>query len=372
MTPIASRSKDDPSGDIPERTDITRQALRRRGLLTGMAALVAGLAATKVSEPAAAHDLDDVKLANGFNDTAYNAANGFATRITATGNAKTALYGVYSGSGDGVPGVRGDSAAPHGPGLQGVATGTDAPGVLGVASSGAGVCGQSTDGTGVSGESTNATGVSGLAADGTGVYGGSGTANGVVGESTTGTGVYGSSGDGNGLVGASTNGSGVIGQAGTGVNARAGTFIGKVVVDGDFQVTGAKSAIVPHPDGSHRIVYCVESPESWFEDFGAGQLVAGRAVVALDRDFAALVDAAAYHVFVTPYGETKGLFVTARTPVGFIVQEVAGGVSGAAFTYRVVAKRGDIPAPRLAPVDLPPVQPLPAVSKPPVAPVPQR
>jgi len=33
-------------------------------------------------------------------------------------------------------------------------------------------------------------------------------------------------------------------------------------------IGGPKSAAVPHPDGTLRRLYCVESPESWFEDFG--------------------------------------------------------------------------------------------------------
>ena len=33
-----------------------------------------------------------------------------------------------------------------------------------------------------------------------------------------------------------------------------------------------RSAAVPHPDGFHRRLYCIECPESWFEDFGEGTL----------------------------------------------------------------------------------------------------
>jgi hypothetical protein len=63
-----------------------------------------------------------------------------------------------------------------------------------------------------------------------------------------------------------------------------------VFVRGDFTVAGgAKSAAVPHPDGTHRWLYCLESPESWFEDFGRAQLTCGRAEVKIDPDFAALV-----------------------------------------------------------------------------------
>lgn len=264
------------------------------------------------------------------------------------------IYGVTTGP---APGVEGESYAPDGVGVYGSAHGADAHGVEGVAPSGAGVRGESIDGAGVKGRSTNgsgvygesanATGVAGHATGGTGVYGDSDTANGVTGQSNSGTGVFGGSTGGNGVVGASTSGSGVIGRA-DGPAARAATFLGTVVVDGDFQVTGAKSAAVPHPDGSQRLVYSLESPESWFEDYGSGQLVAGRAAVALDPDFAAIIDADTYHVFLTPYGETRGLFVGQRAPGGFTVQETGGGTSGVGFAYRIVARRGDIAPDRLA------------------------
>jgi hypothetical protein len=55
------------------------------------------------------------------------------------------------------------------------------------------------------------------------------------------------------------------------------------VVNGNFVATGGtKSAAVKDATGQHRLVYCVESPESWFEDFGSGQLVGGKAEIKLD------------------------------------------------------------------------------------------
>ena len=98
--------------------------------------------------------------------------------------------------------------------------------------------------------------------------------------------------------------------------AYAGVFYGPVVVGGDFTVFGAKSAAVPHPDGSHRRLYCMESPESWFEDFGKGTLECGQADVTIDPDFAAVVDMDDYHVFLTQYGGHDDLSVTAQTPLG--------------------------------------------------------
>jgi len=94
----------------------------------------------------------------------------------------------------------------------------------------------------------------------------------------------------------------------------------------------------------------MESPESWFEDFGESQLVDGQAEVRLDPNFAALVEVNGYHVFLSPYGESNGMFVAKRQATGFRVCEQRGGTGSASFGYRVVAKRKDIVVDRLATV----------------------
>ena len=99
----------------------------------------------------------------------------------------------------------------------------------------------------------------------------------------------------------------------------------------------------------------MESPESWFEDFGEAHLVDGKAEVRLEPGFAALVEVIGYHVFLTPYGDSKGMYVTERSATGFRVREQQGGTSAVRFAYRVVAKRKDIVAERLARVTLPDV-----------------
>ena len=68
------------------------------------------------------------------------------------------------------------------------------------------------------------------------------------------------------------NGSSAFSGGTTNPNAFAGVFQGKVVVQGRLIVTDPsyKSGALAHPDGSHRLVYCVESPESWIEDVGKG------------------------------------------------------------------------------------------------------
>jgi hypothetical protein len=136
----------------------------------------------------------------------------------------------------------------------------------------------------------------------------------------------------------------------------AGHFIGNVHVSRDLTVRGAVSVILRHSDGSDRRMYALQSPESWFEDFGRAQIVDGRAQVELDNDFAAMVHTDDYHVFLAPEGDTQGLFVSARTPDRFEVREHQGGTSNLAFSYQVVAKRSDIETERLQRIEAPPAR----------------
>lgn len=87
-------------------------------------------------------------------------------------------------------------------------------------------------------------------------------------------------------------------------------------------------------------LYAMEAPQNWFEDFGSGQLANGQATVSLDPTFAQTVNASSdYHVFVTPKGDCRGLYVSNTTATGFEVRELAGGRSSVAFDYRIVALR---------------------------------
>jgi hypothetical protein len=187
-----------------------------------------------------------------------------------------------------------------------------------------------------------------------------------------GFGVYGLSAKGHGLVGAtaSAGAAAVVGATNGVAGAFAGAFYGPVIVGGDFTVFGAKSAAVPHPDGSHRRLYCLESPESWFEDFGKGQLQCGRAEIAIDPDFAGLVDLTDYFVFLSPRGGDAVLAVVDQTPTGFAVaaNRTLAALAGKqdadlndALYWRIVARRRDIAGPRLETVTKPQEPTLPPV-----------
>lgn len=212
-----------------------------------------------------------------------------------------------------------------------------AAGVIGESDVGYGVYATSDDGIAVRGDSETKPGVFGESVHAEGVFG-----------TAAATGVKGVGGD----IGVYGQG-GSVGVVGQSANL-AGYFIGRLYVNGPFIVFGSpKSAAVPHPDGSHRLLYSMESPESWFEDFGKARLSKGRAKVRLDPDFAVVVKTAAYHVFLTPYSDSNGLYVSRRTGKGFEVREQHGGKSNAPFSYRIVAKRKDVPERRLAKVNLP-------------------
>ncbi len=109
---------------------------------------------------------------------------------------------------------------------------------------------------------------------------------------------------------------------------------------GDTTATGTKSAAVPLENGQMVKVFSMKSPEVWFEDFGSGQLRGGSATISLDPEFVQTVDMAmGYHVFVTPKGDCKGLFLANETKNGFEVRELGGGKSSVEFDYRIVAHR---------------------------------
>jgi len=162
-----------------------------------------------------------------------------------------------------------------------------------------------------------------------------------------------------GVGGYAKTGVGVWGECENKEKGFAGIFQGNVRINGNLELNGLKAAIVPHPDGSLRRLYCVESPESWFEDFGEARLKGGKAEVRIDPQFGALVRGA-FHVFLTPYGESNGLYVSRRTSKSFVVREQGGGNSTLTFSYRIVARRKGIDAPRLAKV-----RPTPNVKRPP-------
>jgi hypothetical protein len=115
---------------------------------------------------------------------------------------------------------------------------------------------------------------------------------------------------------------------------------GNLKVVGNQTVTGTKSAVVKLKNGEGITLYAVEASENWFEDFGSSRLKAGETVVEIDPTYAETVNTEVdYHVFLTPRGECKGLYVANQKGTSFEVRELNGGRSDISFSYRIVAKR---------------------------------
>jgi hypothetical protein len=221
-------------------------------------------------------------------------------------------------------------------------TGNLQPGIIGFSREGDGIEAASFTGTALRAVSFFGPGVNSISGALSGVTGISGTQGpgtptaGVVGTSDQQAGVVGTSNAQPGVFGISNN-VGVAGQT-TNPNSFAGFFIGNVAVNGTLTAQ-VKNGVVAFPDGTQRVLHCMESPEHWFEDFGTAKLKNGRATVKLDSDFAKAIKRAGYHVFVTPEGDCRGLYVRGKTAASFEVRELSGGKSSVAFSYRIVGRR---------------------------------
>jgi hypothetical protein len=246
-----------------------------------------------------------------------------------TTSVSSGVFGQHFGSGFGVTGRSNNStsAGPQGVGVLGLGT-QRAIGVAGRASGG-GVLGTTPDPSAQGGRND----AGGVSVGGLGL----GTAGAVEGNNiNVGPGVLGFSDRGFGGV--------FIGPSGV-PNAGGLRVVGPVL-----KTQGEYTEAVPHPDGSQRLMYAPLSPESWYEDFGRGKLVEGRADVQLDPDFVAVlgIEDDSYHVFLTPEADTNGLYVASRSRTGFQVAEQGGGASTLAFSYRVVSRRREHMPERLA------------------------
>ena len=121
---------------------------------------------------------------------------------------------------------------------------------------------------------------------------------------------------------------------------------------GDLSCTGQLKSLVSTRAGQRTLeTYSVQSSENWMEDFGSGTLKSGSIVVRIDPDFAeTITESADYRIFLTPNGDSKGLYVTKKTPTSFEVRESGGGSASIPFDYRIVAKRRGLETQRLTDV----------------------
>jgi hypothetical protein len=112
-------------------------------------------------------------------------------------------------------------------------------------------------------------------------------------------------------------------------------------VSGNLGCTGSVSAVAAIAGGSKKVALNgIASPEHWFEDAGSGQLSSGEAVINIESIYGETVNTGMdYHVFLTPNGDCKGLYVAQKSATSFVVRELGGGTSSIAFDYRIMAKR---------------------------------
>jgi hypothetical protein len=257
-------------------------------------------------------------------------------------------WGIYGlSSSDGVHGLTTSTAGASGVAGESNATSGNAKGVYG----------SSTSGDGVYGRSTNANGVYGASTKGAGVYGTSSGEFGI--EGTTGTvgadAIYGYFGGtaGNAVVAESRAGYGQPALVALGDGTSTGLFLAfdeanfdECTIDSGANltcsgtITGAAAVRVRHHAGSgqHVLTYASESATATIEDVGTARMFGGVANVAIPGDFASLMDRnSTYYVFLTPLGDTRGLYVSLKTPSAFQVRETEHGRSSLAFDYRIVA-----------------------------------
>jgi len=138
---------------------------------------------------------------------------------------------------------------------------------------------------------------------------------------------------GSGVVGHSTNG--YAGVHGIGDGANYGVYY-----SGGLGGSGSKVCVIRTSKGPTEM-YCVESPEIWFEDFGSGKLINGHTKIELNSDFLETVtinNNQRMKVFIQLRDNCNGIYVKPGV-TGFDVYELNDGKSNAEFDYRIVAKR---------------------------------
>jgi hypothetical protein len=338
-------------------TSFTGSGANLTGVTAANSTELGGLASSAYAQLAANNTFTGTQTVNNTVSVSSSSAAPF-TATTSNNSLSSAVTGVAPGgsigvNGTGGNGVRGTAATLSGTGVYGQNL---LGGGLGVFGNGAtGVYGEDNvaGGIGVSGSDTSGSGI--------GVSGSGGT--GVSGTSSGGTGVFGTSSDGeaaffqNDSSNAPTlevvndeqsSSSGLLFDAfANGENFEGGCTID---VNGDLDCNGTITNVVGVKGGARKVaLYSMQSPENWFEDFGSGSLSNGAVTIKLDPTFAQTVNTGTeYHVFLTPNGDSKGLYVSQKSATSFEVREQGGGSSNVAFDYRIVAKRSGYENVRLA------------------------
>lgn len=138
-----------------------------------------------------------------------------------------------------------------------------------------------------------------------------------------------------GIIGRAPAGSGLFPLALTDSN---GTDLDYTDTSGDLFYAGSLVQFAHTRQGVRVSGFVPQSATKTIEDVGTGRIVNGQGTVLLERTFASTIDLqSAYHVFLTPNGDTRGLYVAAKTATGFTVRETQSGRGSLSFDYRIVA-----------------------------------
>ena len=114
-----------------------------------------------------------------------------------------------------------------------------------------------------------------------------------------------------------------------------------VYCSGDFSASGTKSCVMKTSQGP-KALYCVESPENYFEDYGTAKLVNGKARIDIDPLFLETItinNENPFKVFIQMTDEIPNNVHIVKHDKYFEVIENNNGTSTAEFDWRLVAKR---------------------------------
>jgi len=320
-------------------------------------AFTLGIVASSMLQPAAAQNLAEhiaaivtcssaSACAGWQNNGSGPAASAVGTKgvgLTASSTSNKAVNGVSKASGIGA--VYGENDSGSGYGVHGVTKG---------GSAGAAVYGQGGAGEGVYATSTGRAALVAVGSSQDGVDGltsgsSSGGSAGVFAHDTS------TNARNYGVEGLSDNGVGVLARSAAGtealrvnsgttetgnpvfdVNSSDGTTVAYIDDIGNMFITGQLSQ--NEACTGRCITYTPHVVRPTIEDTGDAALAAGRAYIPLpDSLTAAVRQDGNYRVFVTPEGESNGLYVTRKSARGFAVIENHAGRSDVAFSWRVVA-----------------------------------
>jgi hypothetical protein len=113
---------------------------------------------------------------------------------------------------------------------------------------------------------------------------------------------------------------------------------GNMVLKGTLTQNGNPKSVTHTSGAGDVVMYSPTQAVATVEDLGEAHLTLGQAYVRLDPRFASTMNQSQpYLVFITPQGDTQGLYVSQKSAAGFVVRE-HGGQSNIAFDYRIVAE----------------------------------